>query len=409
MPQYPLRLPAIRVQQPLGEFYAISLSAYVLRSVIFLDPTRILSIDRSRLLYSLIGNQREASFRRAKQIAQYIDGVESAFPNSIIIAANYINYGEQQLEEKKRWTVQATGGGYELVIPTGEQMATVVDGQHRLLGFDYCRPYRKEMELLCSVYMDLPQAYQAYLFATININQRKVDKSLAYEQFGYNLDEEDRQGWAPDKCAVYLARKLNIDERSPLHNHVRVAPLDPEGVLSSKRGEDWTVSTACIVEGVVSLISSNAKSDRDALHKFDSVHRRRSVLGMDRSPLRSLYLECSDDAFYGLVRDYLDICHQMLWQWAGERSYIIKTIGIQAQFDVLRAIAQETKDIPTILQTARRVLEASSRIDFSDPFFQASGGGRVHVKNVLLLRGKLAPLESLPAADIAAYAEFAAR
>src|SRR5439155_5762480 len=115
------------------------------------------------------------------QIATYINTYESAFPNSIILAANYVNYGELQEDETKRWRVESVDGArFQLIIPTSEKMASVVDGQHRLLGFDYCSPDRKSMELLCSVYMDLPYPYQAYLFATININQRKVNKSLAY-------------------------------------------------------------------------------------------------------------------------------------------------------------------------------------------------------------------------------------
>lgn len=61
---------------------------------------------------------------------------------------------------------------------------------------------------------DLPLAYQAYLFATININQRKVDKSLAYEQFGYNLDDEEPESWAPDKLAVFFTRRLNLNPES---------------------------------------------------------------------------------------------------------------------------------------------------------------------------------------------------
>lgn len=212
MSNFPLILPAIRVSQPLGEFYVVSIDASTLRRLTFLDPTRIDKVDRTSLLYSLLGAQRPSSTRRAKEIAKYINTVEAAFPNSIILAANYINYGELQEDETKRWHVEALDGGfYQLVIPTGETMSSVIDGQHRLLGFDYCEPHRKSMELLCAVYMDLPHPYQAYLFATININQRRVDKSLAYEQFGYNLDDEDRGSWAPDKLAVYFSRRLNLD------------------------------------------------------------------------------------------------------------------------------------------------------------------------------------------------------
>ena len=223
---FPLKLPAIRVVQPLGEFYAVALSARALQKITYVDPTRIAKADRKRFFYQLLGAQRLSSIPRAKQIARYINTVEAAFPNSVILAANYISNGILQEDPNVRWKIKpSVDGCYQLEIPTDTQMASVVDGQHRLLGFNFCREDRKDMELLCAVYMDLPHAYQAYLFATININQRKVDKSLAYEQFGYNLDEEDRRGWSPDKLAVFLTRKLNLDPESPFNRHIKIAPI----------------------------------------------------------------------------------------------------------------------------------------------------------------------------------------
>src|ERR1700734_3134316 len=87
MATFPLSLPAIKVKQPLGEFFAFSIDAETLRKVAFFDPTRIEKVDKKKFWYSLLGAQRPSSTRRAKQIAKYINTVESAFPNSIIIAA----------------------------------------------------------------------------------------------------------------------------------------------------------------------------------------------------------------------------------------------------------------------------------------------------------------------------------
>src|ERR1019366_8885769 len=84
-----LSAPAIRVVQPLGEFYVVSIPARLLRQITFIDLTRIESVDRKQFLYRLLGAQRPSSPRRAKQIAHYIDTIEAAFPNSIILAANY--------------------------------------------------------------------------------------------------------------------------------------------------------------------------------------------------------------------------------------------------------------------------------------------------------------------------------
>lgn len=164
MPEYPLKLPAIRVLQPLGEFFVVALDAATLRTITYMDATRIAKVDRQSFLYSLLGAQRQSSPRRAKQIARYINTVEAAFPNSIILAANYINDGEFQEDEDKQWRVENdSNSAWHLVIPSSEKMASIIDGQHRLLGFDYCDTERKSMELLCAVYMDLPHPYQGFL------------------------------------------------------------------------------------------------------------------------------------------------------------------------------------------------------------------------------------------------------
>jgi len=403
MKSFPLSLPALKVSQPLGDFWAVSIPADVLRAVTFLDPTRITKVDTRRFVYRIMGSQRESSLSRAKSIAKYIDTVEAAFPNSIILAANYIDGGDFQVDASKRWRLESKGSGTRLIIPTMDKMASVIDGQHRLLGFDYCLPQRKDMDLLCSVYMDLPQTFQAYLFATININQRKVDKSLAYEQFGYNLEEEGQQGWAPDRAAVFLTRRLNLDPDSPLHLRVKIAPLEADLVIPSGSSQSWVISTACVVEGIISLISSTPKQDRNRLHLVPAPKRSRNSLATDKAPFRSLYLASSDDAIYTFLKQYFIVCRDQLWSKARPDSYIIKTIGIQAQFDILRAIAPTPTQPADLLTKASAVLTAATRVNFSDGFFQASGKGRVRVKNTLLFAGGVIAEADLPEGDRSEY------
>ena len=141
----PLRLPAIKVSQPLGDFFSVAIDAATLRQITFIDPTRIKEADRQSFFYNLLGAQRPSSLPRARQIAKYIDTVEAAFPNSIILAANYINYGELQEDSEKRWRVESENGHYTLVLPTLEKMASIIDWQHRMLGFDFCDPARRNM------------------------------------------------------------------------------------------------------------------------------------------------------------------------------------------------------------------------------------------------------------------------
>jgi DGQHR domain-containing protein len=254
--------------------------------------------------------------------------------------------------------------------------------------------------------MDLPHAYPAYLFATININQRKVDKSLAYEQFGYNLDEESNRGWSPDKLSVYLTRKLNLDPSSPLHGHIKIAPIYGDDLLPQTGG--WQVSTAAIVEGIMKLIASSPTRDRDLLHKQTQTLRSRESLPDDSAPLRDVYRSSRDEELFTLLRDYFSKVADILWISANERSYARKTVGIQALFDILRMLAAK-KSIAEIPAAAEQILKGSSKVDFSDAVFQASGKGRVLVRNTIWLFGGRVKLGQLPEQDQKLYAELLAK
>lgn len=399
---YPLRLRAVKVSQPMGDFYAVSITARQLREFIFLDPTRIESVSKKSFWYRLSGNQREASTTRTREIGAYINTVESAFPNSIILAGNYDDSGNLIEGTEQRWRIETDECGEYLVIPSCRKVASVVDGQHRLLGFDHCSEERRDMDLLCSVYIDLPQAYQAYLFATININQRKVDKSLAYEQFGYNLDYEEQAGWSPDKLAVFFTRRLNLNPASPLYSHIKIAPLEADLVFPQSDEKKWLLSTASIVEGILSLISSKPKADRDKLHQKAPEDRDRKALPDDSSPYREIYKEGKDDELWEIILDYLKLAQKHLWTKATERSYIRKTVGIQALFDVLRHVALQTdpEELPAVLEDT---IQRAAKLDYASDFFQASGKGRVRMKNAILLVAGRVSEGDLPDIDRESY------
>lgn len=402
---YPLKLRAVKVTQPMGDFYAVSITARQLRDVIFLDPTRIESVSKKSFWYRLSGNQREASTTRTREIGGYINTVEAAFPNSIIVAGNYDDSGKLMEEVAHRWRIETDECGDYLIIPSNRKVASVVDGQHRLLGFDHCHEVRRDMDLLCAVYIDLPQAYQAYLFATININQRKVDKSLAYEQFGYNLDDEDQSGWAPDKLAVFFTRRLNLNPVSPLFSHIKIAPLEADLVFPQSDETKWLISTASIVEGILSLISSKPKADRDKLHQKALDHRDRHSLPEDSSPFREIYKGGKDDELWEIILGYLQIVQKHLWAKATEHSYIRKTIGIQALFDVLRHVSLQA-DPEKLKDALEDTIQRAAKLDFARDFFQASGKGRVRVKNAILLAAGKLPESDLSDADRQTYLEL---
>jgi len=403
-----LEFPALKVNQPLGEFYVISIGAKDLLSISFSEPLKY--IDNSG---NVKGNQRPKDEKRLKEIAKYIESVEMAFPNSIILTANYTESGKILTDETERWRIEEiASNSYKLIIPKKIKLAAIIDGQHRLKAFDFVTKQERfdDLQLLCSVYFDLPSSYQAFLFATINSNQKKVDRSLALEQFGYNVDDETEKAWTPEKLAVFLSRKLNTDEiTSPFYTHIKVAPMDATKLFSGNVQLSWVISTATIVDGICSLITSNAKRDR-ILMQQQSVFsgRNRSLVKeiKDVSPLRNLFLNLNDQTLYDVIISFFTIIKNILWENASEKSYINKTVGVQACFDILKLILITEKSEHPEQIDFNLYISKAAHIDFSDKFFQASGIGRSRIKNTIGAATGLIHESKLKKNDLTFYREI---
>ena len=377
-------IPAIRVSQPIGDFFLCSITAEVLLRISFSIPATIKR--REGVFAGILGNQRKLSEARSKQIGAYIDEDDSTFPNTIILSANYRANGDYEEDEELRWRVTTLEDGCSLLfIPSYNKLASIIDGQHRLEGFRAStRAGRLSMGLPCAVFINLPRPYQAKTFATININQKRVDKSLAYELFGYDLNESDSSKWPPDMLGVYLSRVLESEQTSPFKGHVKTALLEAdEGEApTSDDLPEWKVSVACLVEGVIKLISQSPAADRSAIAGGKASNR--SQLPGDNAPLRELYKGGKDKALLTIVSDYFSVVRDLLWKGQPPKSFIIRTVGILALFDLLRdalLVGRVTQD--DIRGTAESLLIGAKGIDFSDDFFHASGAGRVRIRNVL--------------------------
>lgn len=398
MVEFPLRVPALRVVQPIGVYYVALIPAEVLLEVSYSDKLTA-RWDEQRKIYFLDGTQRPLQEKRFQQIAEYIARADSAFPNTIILAANFRkedglletgpDEGDSSDTPDPRWTIADSADGTAvLTIPSKEKLAAIIDGQHRLLGFTHVKnPERLKMQMICSVFLGLPKPFQAQLFATINSTQKAVDKSQTYELFGYNLEDEDPEEWSPDKLAVFITRRLGTDAESPLKGRVVIAAETDEELKAFGADADWRVSTAVIVDGILRLISSNPKRDTAAM--LEGSRQPRSILAqgrVDRSVLRDLYLVGQDEVLYILVRNYLLACENVFWGNASKDSYITKTVGVQALLDVLKLVAKsanEERDIS--VSRFEEILKAAANIDFAaDAFKNASGAGRATIKRALV-------------------------
>ncbi len=376
-----IELDTIEVRQPFGTFFLVSITAEDLLEVCFTDPFRY-EYGQAK------GNQRALDEKsRIAEIREFVQGYDAGFPNAIIISANYDINGFNTDIEEDRWKIE----NKKLIIPSNKKLASIIDGQHRLFAFKDANPEAKKMQLACSIYLDLPNALQAFLFATINSNQKPVDKSLAYEQFGFDIEKEDPKSWPPDKLAIALYKRLNSQEDSPFYEHIKIAPQVDDYLKERLKNQKWLISTATIVDGIIRLISTNPKFDKYQLQKLVPKERKRTILGDDNSPLRALFLENNDVVIYKIVFNYFKAAANVLFDNAPENSSIFKTIGIQGLFDALKRIItfeKENNDLKNInfsIEKYTQVFTNVSTIDFTNPFYQYSAVGKSHISETILL------------------------
>lgn len=398
-----MRFPALLVKQPIGEFYICSIPFYILEKVAFPDPLTIQKYGEELTgKFELTGNQREEVRERRRAIGNFISSAEATFPNSIILAAN-VNADGSIREDDYSWRIEydESCSSYQVVIPDiNAPLARIIDGQHRVRGFAYSEHRPHSFDLPCSIFLDLSMPEQASIFATININQKRVDKSLAYNLFAYNLDDEPQSAWSPDKLAVFLTRRLGIEKNSPLKGHIKVVARQGRKVYEQ---DDWHVSTSVFVDGISALFSKRPQEDRDRLRRFDKEKRNRkhALLDViDDSPLRNYYLDGNDLFIYTTIFNFFDAAYELVLQHNETRGFMTKSIGIQALLEFLGAVvtrALDSKDISKDFFV--KYFEHVKHVDFNNANVPANAQGKSLLRNFLLYANDLPTKREIKMAD----------
>jgi DNA phosphorothioation-associated DGQHR protein 1 len=366
---------AVKVSQPFQDFYAVRLNSDYLLERSYSKAADFDGADIS-------GNQRKITNKRLNEIGEFIDSDEATFPNSIIVAANY-NKNDTLVDDDDKWKVEAIDesiGLYKLIIPSTKDICSIVDGQHRLFAFNKAK--NKKMELQCSVYLDLIPSLQASIFATVNFNQSPVDKSVAYNLFGYQLDSLEEKYWSPDLLALNLCRYFSGDEESFFYNHINFR-LPTRNVARGR----WTISTASFVDGILGLISENPKLDRYKINKKEilSLAGRRSLDFNADFGLRKFFIEGNDSAIKQVVDEFFKSIRLVFNIEDESDSVLTKTIGVKSCFILLNEILKEKETIDReLLGSFTHLIEKAKDIPFENSvFFTSSTKGQTRILNCL--------------------------
>ena len=199
-----ITLNTIKVTQPIGELFITKIDQATLWEMSKVDRRHITNDDE------VIGVQRELKADKIRQIKKYLTTINATFPNSIILNVNRENLVEES--ETK------------LTLMVKEDTFTIIDGQHRLAGFEDYKG--NPFELIVTIFIDLAIDQQAEIFSTINSQQTRVDPSL-----NISLELDDKY-FTPRKMMVEIAQSCNYDKESPWYNSIRMLGNTDKGIIS---------------------------------------------------------------------------------------------------------------------------------------------------------------------------------
>ena len=114
----------------------------------------------------------------------------------------------------------------------------IIDGQHRLLAFDNVDTLEGDFEVPIVAFFNLDITWQAYLFYTINIKPKRINKSLAYDLYPLLRIQEwlDKE---TDSTEVYretraqeLTETLWMHPESPWRDRINMLGDKSEGTIT---------------------------------------------------------------------------------------------------------------------------------------------------------------------------------
>jgi len=364
---------ATKLTQPIGDFFVCVLPAKVVRRTAAPEPRKVVDVKDE----TNEGIQRALSERRVSEIRDYLATVDASFPNSIILslAEKSLVDGPTpiSIEDKDR-------GLYKFQILDSKDSFSVIDGQHRLKGFN--EENSKNFDLVVTIFLGLEEEEKAYLFSTINSTQTKVSKSLVYDLFDI---AETR---SPQRSAHLVAKGMNSDENSPFYRRIKLLGTNP------KVGDQFlyraNLSQGTVVERLLNLITMDAAMDRDAVKRGQIPHfdaKAHSAL-----VFRKLWIDEEDAIIMRIMTNYFKAVSVVFKsEWNDHQSPLSKTIGFGALMRLLPIffrIGEEKKELSENFFTScigkiyKNYAESGMELSFAN--FPAAGNGETKLFRQLL-------------------------
>lgn len=314
-----LKVPAVCVTQPIGQFYVGKMRAEDLVSVSKADMRRIEGpVDR------FVGIQRQLSRSRVDEIGRFVRSVDATFPTSVVLAVP----GACATFDEELGVLVLHEGVDEA---TGEQIpldsvASILDGQHRVEGLKHKSPDTL-FEVPVSIFVEADVADQAYIFATVNLAQTKVNRSLVYDLLDYATAR------SPQKSAHDVAVAMDLFPESPFYSMIKRLGTATPG----RSGE--TLAQATVVGSILPLISTDPEGDRYALAKKQKVTFDSDAY--PKTPLRGFWVDAKDTEMAAVLVQYFNAVAKrwpIAWASREKGAMLSRTNGFRAMVRLFKLI-----------------------------------------------------------------------
>lgn len=278
-------VPALKVSQPVGEFYQAVIPWRVLIRISKAD-VRAMHDDKERELDRYIGIQRKLDKKREKDIVNYVNRVGATFPTSVVLA---VSEGNIEWDERNRMLSFIGSEGVPI-----DEVAKILDGQHRIEGLRGFKGGDSEFDVPVTIFVGADMPTQANIFATVNLAQTKVNRSLVYDLFDY---ESSR---SPQKTCHEIAVALDDYEYSPFLRRIKRL-----GTATPGRGKE-VLTQAVVVESLIEFIADDPWEDRNKIIKKIFTKNYSDPKKIDKYIFRSLWIDGKDSEIVAILLGYFN-------------------------------------------------------------------------------------------------------
>lgn len=346
------RFSALRIKQPIGEIYIARMTSEQIQRITWFDVRRRIQAERDIERY--LGIQRPLDPKRVESLKQYVNYADATFPTAIIVAveAEHADYREETSE----LVLSNTPKDGDVPTTAIRNLCRVIDGQHRIAGLEGFAG--EDFDVLVSVFVGSDIADQAYIFATVNLEQNKVNRSLAYDLFDLARVR------SPYKTCHNITVALDRAPDSPFFERIKRLGVSTEGRV----GEMLTQAT--VVNALIPYISANPKEDRDILLRGRKLSRASGEEAV-RFCFRNLFIDDEDVKIGKIIEEYFKavvIRWPEAWAFRGAGLMLNRTNGFRALMRIFGRIYNHLAG-PGDFVTAERFLTLFNRVEVTDDYF----------------------------------------